>query len=324
MKKTSLVLAVDLGGTKLRSALATGNGRIIDVTNMATEADRGPEYIINNLVRSLENLIDKNHKSKDDISAVCIAVAGPVDVRHGIVTSSPNLPGWYNVELREIVKERTGIPAVVENDVNAAAIGEKCFGAAKKVKNFIYIAVGTGVGGGIVIDGQLYRGADGSSGEIGHTIIKENGPKCSCGNSGCLEALCSGSAIEREIRKKLRKISKSNIIKTYGKIAGELTAKDVGKAANKGDWIASEVISNAAYYLGIGLGNVVNIFNPEMIILGGSVIKTGDIYIRPAIEVAMKTAFKLPASTVKLVTSMLGDAAGIRGAASLLQHQAGS
>jgi glucokinase len=319
MKKSAeLVLAVDLGGTKLRSAVVSKYGKIAAVSNLKTEAEKGPEYIIDRLVESLGTLIAENQFSNKDISGICIAVAGPVDVKRGIVTSSPHLPGWHNVPLKKIIAERTGIRTFVDNDVNAAAIGEYVFGAAKGVTDFVYIAVGTGLGGGIIINGQLYKGADGAAGEIGHTIIKENGPKCSCGNCGCLEALCAGTAIEREIRKKLKKISATEVARVYGKAANEITAKDVGKAANEGDLIACEVISNAAYYLGIGLANVINVFNPQMIVLGGGVIKIGDIYVSPAIEVARETAFELPASTVKIVRSKLGDDTGILGAAALI------
>ena len=201
------------------------------------------------------------------------------------------------------------------NDASAAALGEHRFGAGEGLNNMVYLTVSTGIGGGIIINRELYDGTDGCAAEIGHMVIEVDGPKCNCGNSGCLEVMASGTAIAREAQRYIDQGQRSSLTEFSKHSTGGITAEVVAQAAKNGDTVAFEVIRRAAFYLGIGIANVVNIFNPEMVIIGGGVSKTGELLLKPARKVVKQKVFKLPASTVHIVRSRLGDNAGILGAA---------
>jgi len=319
-KEDNKILAVDLGGTRLRAAIVTASGKIIKEVNRNTNAVKGPQYILDNLFNALKDLLKICNLDPRNIKAISVAVAGAVDVNEGILTTSPNIPGLINIPLRKIILKEFGIKTFIENDVNAAAVGEFIYGKAKNVKNFVFLSIGTGIGGGIFINGKLYGGVDGTAGEIGHMVIKDKGPRCKCGNRGCLEALCSGSAIEREMIKKLRKHKITEWMKFDKKRFHLISAREIGEAAAKGDKLSLETINEASYYLGIGIGNIINIFNPQMIVLGGGVSGMGRLLIEPAEQYAMNIAFKLPAESVKIVQSALGNKAGILGASALSEY----
>ncbi len=244
-----------------------------------------------------------------------MAAAGVIDSERGLITTSPNLPGWCNIPLRDTVKEKYRVATFLINDASAAALGEQHFGAGKGIKDLLYLTVSTGIGGGIIISGKLYSGVCGSAGEIGHTTIDVNGPRCSCGNIGCLETLASGTAVAREA---IRRISHGEKSSLAGMVSGkieDITAEEVDIAAAGGDSLAREVILQAATYLGVGMVNLVDIFNPEMIIVGGGMAKMGDRLLNPARRVVMERAFRLPAQAVRIVPAQLGDDAGVIGAA---------
>ncbi len=217
--------------------------------------------------------------------------------------------------LRDIVKEKYRVDTLLINDASAAALGEHHFGAGQGINNLILLTVGTGIGGGIIINDRLYNGPGGSAGEIGHMTIDVNGPRCSCGNVGCLETLASGTAVAKEAMKCINQGERSSLIEIVeGKIE-DITAEKVEVAARRGDPLASEVIFKAATYLGVGVANLVNIFNPEMIIIGGGVANMGDLLLNPARQVVNERAFSLPARAVSIVPAQLGNDAGLLGAA---------
>ena len=232
-----------------------------------------------------------------------------------VVTPSPNLPDWTDVPLRNIVEELFGIDTFVLNDASSAALGEQRHGAGQGVKNLVLLTLGTGIGGGIIINGELYLGARGGAGEIGHMTVEENGPICGCGNTGCLEMLASGRAVAREATSRISQGEKSLLTEIVGVKVEDITAELVGDAAGKGDVLAQEVLSRASHYLGVGLVNMVNIFNPEMIVLGGGMAELGSLFIDPAREIAMARPFSISARAVKIVTARLGNEAGVYGAA---------
>ena len=232
-----------------------------------------------------------------------------------MIISSPNLPGWYDIPLRDIVREKYGVNTFLINDADAAALGEHRFGAGKEVDNLILLTLGTGIGGGIVIDGKLYTGLHGSAAEIGHMTIDVNGPKCNCGNIGCLETLASGTAMAKEAIRRISQGEKSSLTEIVDGEIENITAEEVSLAAQGGDSLASEVILKTATYLGIGMVNLVNIFNPEMIIAGGGMAKMGDLLLNPARQVVRERAFSLPAQAVRIVPAQLGDDAGVLGVA---------
>jgi len=313
------LLAVDLGGSKIVTALVTTKGEIIAREYTPTLAEEGIETVIGRMLTAIDSVTSKANMSLPLFSNIAIAAAGAIDSKKGIVTASPNLPGWRDVPLKEIMQKATGLEAFLINDASAAALGEHCFGAGRGVNNLIYITVSTGIGGGIIIDGKLYNGVSGSAGEIGHTTIDVNGPRCNCGNIGCLEVLASGTAVAREAQRFIAQGAKTIITELAEGEPQNITAQTVSAATQKGDALASAIISKAATYLGIGMVNLVNIFNPEMIIVGGGMAQMGDMLLDPARKVVAERAFQLPAQRVRIVTSQLGDNAAVLGATAFVQ-----
>jgi len=309
------VLAVDLGGTNIRPAIISDKGELIAKNYSPTLAGQGPPAVIDRIFSAIDSLLSSASMSFSKLHSISIAAAGAINTEQGIVTLSPRLPGWRDIPLRNIVTERYGVRTFLMNDANAAVLGEHCFGAGRGVSNLIYLTVSTGIGGGIIIDNKLYSGQCGGAGEIGHMTIDVNGPKCNCGNTGCLEMLASGTAIAREAIRRISCGGKSSLTGIMGGKIENITAKEVSVAAQGGDSLALEVISQAATYLGIGLVNLVNIFNPEMIIIGGGLSKMGDLLLHPARQVVAERAFPLSAQAVRIVPAQLGDDAGVVGAA---------
>ena len=313
-----LLPAVDLGGSKIIAALVSPQGEVIDREYTATLAEEGAEAVIRRIVSAIDNIIAKANLTRSYFSTIVIAAAGAIDVEKGLITASPNLPGWYNIPLKDIMQEETGLEVTLINDASAAALGEHRFGAGRGTNNMVYITVSTGIGGGIIIDGKLYLGASGCAGEIGHITIEPNGPRCNCGNRGCLEVLASGKAVAREAQRRLAQGAKSIILEIAEGELENITSRTVSMAARRGDALALEIISRAAYYLGIGLANLVNIFNPEVVVVGGGMAQVGNMFLEPARKVVGERAFPLPAQAVRIVRSELGDNAGVVGGAAYL------
>lgn len=314
-------LAVDLGGTKIIAAVVLPSGKIISRRYCFTLADGGPELVINRLLSAVNSAIAKAKLTASELSGVGIAAAGIIDVDEGLITTSPNLPHWHNIPLRDIVADKLGITAYVINDASAAALGEHRFGVGKGVANLVYLTVSTGIGGGIITDGKLYAGANGCAGELGHMTIDIQGPQCNCGNFGCLEALASGTAMSREAMGRLACGESSSMVELVEGRLEDITAEIVASAARQGDTLACDIVTRAAAYLGIGLANLVNIFNPELIVVGGGVSKMGDLLLRQAREVVRERAFQLPARTVRIVRARLGSNSGIMGVAAYVFEQ---
>lgn len=321
MEQELPVLAIDIGGTKIRNAIISNKGKIIAKEYCLSLADEGPEAVTGRILSGIGRLLSLGNLNASQLHGITIAAAGAIDSEKGLVTFSPNLPGWHNVPLRDIVRRKYRVNTLLINDANAAALGEQQFGAGRGVNNLILITVGTGIGGGIIIDGKLYCGSSGSAGEMGHMTIDVNGPKCNCGNIGCLETLASGTAIAKEAIRRIKRGEKSSLMVMVEGEIDNITAEKVSIAAQGGDSLASEVISEAAIYLGVGMVNLVNIFNPEMIIVGGGVAKMGDLLLNPARQVVKERAFKLAVQVVRIVTARLGDDGGLLGAAAFAFQQ---
>ncbi len=315
------VLAIDLGGIQIRAALISDSGQVLARECHLTMSDGGPQSIIGRIFLATDRLLGSGNIDSAQVGSICIAVAGAIDMEKGVVTSSPNLPGWHDVPLRDIVKEKYRVNTFLLNDASAAALGEQHFGVGRGVNNLVYLTVSTGIGGGIIINGELYSGASGSAEEIGHMAIDVDGPRCSCGNTGCLEMLASGTAVAEEAIKRISQGEKSSIIELVDGQMENITAEQVGMAAQGGDSLASEVVLEAATYLGIGMANLVNIFNTEMLIVGGGMAKMGDLLLEPARQVVMQRAFSLPAQAVRIVSAWLGDDVGMLGAAVLVRSE---
>ena len=315
------VLAIDLGGTTIITAIISDEGQVIAEEYRLTLADEGPQSVIERILSAIDHILNQKRIGLSQLDSISLAAAGAINLDGGVITSSPNLPDWYDVPLRDIVKEKYKVNAFLINDASAAALGEHHLGAGKGVNNLIYLTVSTGIGSGIIIDGKLYSGPCGSAGEIGHTTIDVNGQRCSCGNIGCLETLASGTAIAKEAIRRISQGEGSSLTEIVeGKIES-ITAEKVSIAAQDRDSLALEIISRAATYLGVGLVNIVNIFNPEMIVIGGGVAQMGDLLLNPARQVVKERAFQLPAQVVRIVPAQLGDNAGVLGAAIFARQQ---
>lgn len=308
-----LIIGVDIGGTKLNSILADADGNIKARDLRDTRARQGPEAVIERIIESIRQVMSGN-----TVEGIGIGAAGACDTVNGVVTSSPNLPRWEDIPLRDIIQREFDCPVRLHNDATLAALGEHRFGGGVGIDNMVYVGVGTGIGGGIIIDGQLYSGISGSAGELGHMTIDVNGPPCPCGNSGCWETLASGNAIAREAVKRMQAGEQSAILDFADGKLDRVSGRAIFAAAQQGDRLAQQVIERTGYYLGIGLVNLVNIFNPQLILIGGGLSRMGESLTGPAIKVVKQRAFELPASVVRIEVARLGVDAEALGAVALV------
>ena len=316
-------LAVDLGGTKIAAALATPEGEIVAREQRPTLAREGPQAVTANIIGALAQVMQQAGVARGQVMGVGIGAAGACDSRAGQVISSPNLPGWHRVPLKSIVEQGLGLPAFLENDANLGALGEHRFGAGKGVANLIYVTVSTGIGGGVILGGKLYTGACGTAGEVGHMTIDANGPRCNCGNVGCWEALASGTALAREAVARIQGGAKTSILELAGGDLGRVSAEVVERAARQGDGLAKELVLRAGHYLGVGLVNLVNIFNPELILIGGGLSKMSDLLFPTALALLKERAFEVASSCVRIEPARLGGDSGLLGAVALVLEMAG-
>jgi glucokinase len=302
--------AIDLGGTKLRAVVADLEGNILGEVIRLSEAGEGPERVIARMVETLEAAASKAGVSLSDIRAVGVASPGALDLVHGLVQEAPQLPGWDGVPLVEIMSKRLGIPALLENDANAAALGENRFGAGRGTRFLVYLTISTGVGGGIIIDRKVYHGVSGAAGELGHMVVWFNGPRCLCGERGCLEAIASGTGLSWRA-KEVVDAGQAPGLAAILREKGELDADEIADAARAGDPDARRLFDEAGLYLGVALANYVNIFNPEMIVLGGGVLTgAADLFFDHAERIMRQLARKEPLKYVRLERAALGDRSG--------------
>ena len=299
------ILGIDIGGTKSIVGVADKSGNILAQKRIFTPNTLGPDANIAMILSAADEVIKMSGRK---IAAIGIGCGGPLDRKSGTLHKVSNLPGWQGLCLTEIFSRQFGAPAYLDNDATAGAMGEVVFGAGRGVDCFAYFTISTGIGGGIIIDGKPYRGCGENAGEFGHTKILPDGPKCNCGDKGCLEALASGTAIARIAREGLNAGAKSVLMDS------DVTAELVAHAASEGDKFACEVWSQAMYYLGIGIANVVNILNPRLVILGGGVTNAGDMLFGPVRRVVNERAMSALAVDVEIVPAANGDLVGLMGA----------
>ncbi len=309
-----LFLGVDLGGTKILTAVANSNGKMLSRDHSITPATKGHEAVIQSILESIGRALDKAGIATSELSAIGVGAPGLSNPETGILFTSPNLPGWRDVPLREIIEKELGKKTFLINDANAAALGELYFGAARGTRNFIYVTISTGIGGGIVIDGKIYTGTLGTAGEVGHMTIDDDGPVCNCGNRGCWETLASGTALAREARHRIKEGAKTSILDYTGGDMDNVTAEVIQKAAQQGDALAGELIARTGYYVGVGLANLINLFNPELIVIGGGLSHIGDMLFEPAFKVAKERAFEKAYQAVRFAPAELGRNSGVLGA----------
>ena len=311
----TLALGFDLGGTKILTAVVNTQGEIVSHDRRRTPATKGHQAIIQSMLKSADRALDLAGIATAELGAVGIGAAGLSDPETGVLFTSPHLPGWRDVPLRDIIEKGLGKKSFLINDADAAALGEFHFGAGRGTRHLIYITVSTGIGGGIIINGQIYTGASGAAGEIGHMTIDVNGPPCNCGNRGCWETLASGTALAREARHRISEGAKTSILEHADGDINKLTAEAVHSAAKDGDSLAKELIARTGYYLGVGLANLINMFNPELIVIGGGLSNIGDMLFAPAFKVAEERAFREAYRAVRFSPAKLGLNSGVLGAA---------
>lgn len=314
-----LVVAADLGGTRLRVAAVDPTGQILVRRSQPTRAEEGGESVLDRLEQEMAAVVQA--VGRERVQALAVAVAGPVNPWTGVVHTAPNLPGWHEVPLKTHLEARLGLLTLVGNDANLAALGEQRFGVGRGAHHLVYLTVSTGIGGGIIHNGQLLLGAEGLAGEVGHMTVDPDGPRCGCGNFGCLEALASGSAIARRMVERLRAGEPSAVRAMVQDDLDRVTAEVVVTAARLDDPVARSVMAEAARYLGIGVASLVHLFNPECVIIGGGVANAGPLLFLPVeaeVQQRVMLAFR---RRLTIRRALLGDDVGVLGAAALaFQH----
>jgi glucokinase len=307
----TLTLGIDLGGTDCKYGVVDDSGKLVRTAKHPTESHLGFEGVIDRIALHARDLV-----GSDRVDRVGMGVPGPMSSRSGVVFESPNLPGWVNVPVRRALENRLGIPVALHNDANAAAFGEFWAGAGQGCRNMVQFTLGTGIGGGIIVNGELYVGADDTAGELGHMIIDFNGPPCNCGSHGCVEAYASATAIRRIVREALAGGTRT-AIRIPDDAEEAFGAKIVHDAALAGDEFAISVLRRVGEALGIAAANVINVLNPERIVYSGAMIGAGEFIFAPLRETACARAFRLPAERAEICIAKLGRNAGIIGAAGL-------
>ena len=319
------VIGVDMGGTKILSAVIDAEGNILGTAKVSTKAGRGVLAVIDRIANCIQRAVNKSGVDAASIQAVGIGAPGPLDPATGVVIFAPNL-GWRDVPLKTELEARTGFPTFVDNDVNVGTLGEHVFGAGRGIQNVVGIFVGTGIGGGIILQGELFHGASKTAGEIGHIIVKAGGPRCGCGTRGCLEAIASRTAMTKQFQKAIVKKGKKSVL-------SELTGGDLGairsgvlaKAVRLNDELTLKVFKKVTKYLGIGIGSIVNFLNPEMIVLGGGVVEAlDDTFLDDIRDATEKYSLPNTLDGVQIVRAELGDNSGILGAAALARQRSGA
>jgi len=316
-KKTKYAVGVDLGGTTIKLGIVTNTGRLIKKISVRTEAEKGPKKVIGNIISGINEL---NSKSKQKIEGIGIGCPGVVTPGKGIVENPPNLPGWAKVNIKKIISQEFKKPVFVDNDANAAAIGELTFGSGKNFKSFVMITLGTGVGGGIVIKKKIYHGDFGAAGEIGHISIDFNGPKCNCGSYGCIEAYAGNMYLRERVRTELRKHPESKIWKLINNDLSKVSPRNVQLAAETGDAFAKSVIDELGVHLGSAFASLCNVLDISVFIIGGGIAGFG----KPLFDSIKKTICSRVMAPirprVRVLPAKLKNDAGIKGASALVFH----
>jgi glucokinase len=304
---------IDLGGTKILVLISDAGGNVLGQARLATEASQGAAAVIERIAGAARTAAAEAKVEVSTVRAIGVSAPGPVDTAEGVITDPPNLPGWHNVPLARILRERLGRPAVLENDANCQGVAEHEYGAGQGYRHMIFITVSTGIGAGMILDGELYAGTSGAAGEVGHLSVAADGPVCGAGHVGCLEAFASGTAIAN----RARELIAAGMLPRTARIAEHnppLDAEDVFRAGEEGEAEAAAIIERAGRYLGMGLASLVNTLNPQAIVLGGGVINMGEKILGPAIDTARQRSFAQSFSDVQIIEGKLGERAAALGA----------
>lgn len=305
--RAGYILGVMIGVKTIRIAVTDLSSNVMEISKVSTEEWQGPDAVINKIVKGSEEIMEKARTGRQSIIGIGIGAPGLVDTRKGIVIFSPNLAGWTDINLKEIVEQKLGLPTFIENECRVQAIAEKLHGSAKGIKNFVCIETGVGIGSGVFINGRLFGGDKGMAGEIGHITTNLGGNKlCHCGNVGCLETLCSVTALTENVNKDL------------GEDRKNISPEDLYKLYRKGNQIVAKRVEENARYLGIGISDAIKMFNPELVIIHGEAIKFGEKYLNIVRNTVTKNTFPKVKDFYNLQFSRLGENVGLVGATSII------
>jgi glucokinase len=319
------IVGVDLGGTNIVvGLLPMAGGEVLGLRSMSTESHRGAKFVVDRIIDLVQACIDdvlrEHGGSRSDIAGVGIGSPGPLDRAAGIVINTPNL-GWRNFPLRDLVANGVDLPATLDNDANCATYGEWWLGAGRDVDTLVGLTLGTGIGGGIVLGGEIYHGVSDVAGEIGHMTIDSTGRKCKCGNYGCLEAYASGPAIALRAVEGIEAGVETSLIELSGGQLESITAATVYEAVVQGDAYATEVMKDTAKFLGAGIANIINILNPAMVVIAGGVTRAGDHLFAPLRAEVRRRAFRSAEERCRIVSADLPGTAGVVGAAAVFKKE---
>jgi glucokinase len=313
------VVGVDLGGTNLRAARVDAGGSVHERHRVPTDAGAGVDAVVSRIAGAVRH-VSAGHER--EIEGVGIGAPGLVDPVHGIVRVPPNLPGWREVPLAALVRKAVGYPTRIGNDANMVALAEWKCGAGRGARHLVCLTLGTGVGGGLVLDGRLYLGARGAAAEIGHMTVDPEGPQCRCGNRGCLERLIGAEGMVERARQVIDAGAGEGMLFKAGGDSAELTPEIIARAAGRGDEAARELLRESGEYLGIALASIVNLLDPEVIVIGGGISRAGELVLEPARATMRRRSMKLEGREIPIVPAALGDDAGVIGASFLARGEA--
>ena len=298
------VVGIDLGATHVTLLLANFAAHVVKELERPIDIDEGPQVVLDKVDKYIHDLLKDTGLALEDLKAICLGVPGPVVLKEGMVSEPPIMPGWDKFPIEAYVKALWKIPVIVGNDAELGAIGEWAYGAGRGEKNLAYIKVGKGIGAGLLLDGQIYHGATGSAGEIGHITIEENGPLCSCGNRGCLEAMAGGNAVANRAIEMVHKGQRTELSAIVP--PESIQSRDVISAACSGDLISQQILTEAGAHLGTAIAGLVNLFNPSMVIIGGGVSQIGDLLLEPIRRTVQKRSLKMASRRLRIATALLG------------------
>lgn len=319
--RPNYAIGIDLGGTNVKIALVNKRGNILVKQTLITQSYLLKEDLISAVINKTEVILSYPRIKRKDIMGIGIGLPGLVDSERGIVHYFVNIKGWKNVPLAKIFRRHFNLPTFIDNDVNATTLAELRFGAGRGAKNLICLTLGTGVGGGVVVNGELYRGSTLSAGELGHIPLERDGLRCNCGGYGCVERYVGNNYLVENVKSQIRKGKRTIIAKLVNNKLSKITPRVITEAAKKGDKFAICVWRNTGENLGIVLAGIVNFFNPERIVIGGGVAKAGKLLFDSIIKTVRLRAMELPGKKVKIVRARLGEDAGVIGAAILAMRK---
>ncbi|KIL45990.1 ROK family glucokinase [Jeotgalibacillus campisalis] len=317
-----LIIGVDIGGTTIKMALIQESGEIVEKWVITTNTKSNGIHIIPDIAAAIKNKIRERSIDSSSILGIGVGAPGPVNMQTGILYTAVNI-GWEKpVALREELQALTDLPVVIENDANVAALGEMWKGAGDGARDVICVTLGTGVGGGVIVNGDIAHGIKGAAGEIGHiTAVPVNGYYCNCGKYGCLETVASATGVIRLATDELSRNAEPSVLREILSQQGRLTAKAIFEAAQKGDKVAVKVVDNLTFYLGLSLANLGSALNPEKIVIGGGVSHAGDTLLKPLRAKFKEYAFPTVAESTTIEVATLGNDAGVIGAAWLIKYK---